>query len=106
MQVQVNFADVKGSESLEQHIREELERSIGRYATRITRVEVHVSDHNGVKHSPNDKRCLMEARPAGHEPFVIEHHGDDFFAVVSVGADKLERVLSKHFDKLNEHHPH
>jgi ribosomal subunit interface protein len=106
MQVQVNIAQAQSSAALESHVHAEAERNIGRFATRVTRVEVHLNDHNGSKHAPNDKRCLIEARPAGHDPLVVEHLTDDYFTAVTGGMEKIERVLRKHFDKRNEHHPH
>jgi hypothetical protein len=41
--------------------------ALRRFASQITRVEVHVADVNAGKQGSADKRCMMEARPAGRQ---------------------------------------
>ena len=55
--------DADANERLEQRIREKLKR----YEQRLSHVELHVSDANGVK-GGTDKRVSLEVRPAGHAP--------------------------------------
>ena len=49
------------------------ERSLKRFSRRLTRVEVHLSDVNSRKFGTHDKRCLIEARPAGHRAVTARH---------------------------------
>ncbi len=46
----------------------EVSRVLGRFAKRLTRLEVHLSDVDNRKTGQADKRCLIEARPAGAPP--------------------------------------
>lgn len=43
----------------------EVTRGLRRFARRLTRVEVHLSDVNSHKFGTHDKRCMIEVRPAG-----------------------------------------
>ncbi len=100
MQIQYNFANVDQSDALERHVEEQLEGAIGRFADRLTRVEVHISDENSPsKHGSADKRCLLEARPAGLKPVTVEERSDDLYAAVKGAVGKLERVLEKRLEK-------
>ena len=51
-----------------QFVRGEVDRLLNRFGSKLTGVEVHVSDVNSRKAGVNDKRCLIEARPARHRP--------------------------------------
>ena len=45
-------------------VESEVNRALKRFARRLTRVEVHLSDVNSHKFGTHDKRCVVEARPA------------------------------------------
>lgn len=95
MHVEIGYRGTDRSEALDAHVRREIASAIGRFADRLTRVEVHLSDENSRKAGERDKRCLMEARPRAMDPLVAEDEGEDLFAVVRETARKLERVLEK-----------
>ncbi len=98
LHIEIGYRGTDRSDALDEHVGQELDSAIGRFAPRITRVEVHLSDDNGPqKEGPRDKRCLMEARPASMDPVVAEHEGDDLYDVVREAARKLERVLDRRF---------
>ena len=103
MIIQINHGDIEKSDSLEQHVREQINERLGYLSERLTRIEVHLRDDSSpTKHTPGDKRCTMEARPAGMQPLVVEHQGEDFYKVIPETVDKLERVVKKRMDKLAE----
>ncbi|MEC9372207.1 MAG: HPF/RaiA family ribosome-associated protein [Planctomycetota bacterium] len=98
MQIQINFGNIPASAALEQQINERLDSEIGRFRERLTRVEVHVSDVNShARSGPDDKRCLMEARPAGLDPVSAEAHHEDLYTAIREAARKLLRVLEHRF---------
>lgn len=100
MQIQFNFANLDASDALEDHVRAELSSTIGRFTDRITRIEVHISDVNGHRKSgPADKRCMLEARPNGMDPIVVESSTDDYNTAVSDAAGKLRRALTTKLEK-------
>ncbi len=67
---------------------------------RITRVEVHLSDVNGNKGGNDDKRCMMEARPAGQNPVAVTDEAATVEEAVHGAANKLKRLLDHHFGRL------
>ncbi len=69
MQVIVNSDHhITGDETLHERVQAIVEDALDRFADRITRVEVFLSDEAGGKHGAKDKRCVMEARPSGVGP--------------------------------------
>src|SRR3546814_2527830 len=47
--------------------------AVDRFDARLTRIEVHLSDVNSTRGGVSDKRCVLETRPAGRQPFAVEH---------------------------------
>ena len=104
LQVQVNTDhNVHGSERLELYVRSTVEASLGRFGERLTRVEVHLSDDNGQRSRGDDKRCLMEARPAGMQPIVVTHLASTIDDAVDGAVMKLEKLLDNTFHKQHDH---
>lgn len=100
MQVQVNFGSIESSSALEDHVRTELESAIGRFEQRLTRIEAHLHDDNSpAKAGSRDKRCTLEARPAGMQPVSVEDEADDIYDAVRGAASKLKRALAKRLQK-------
>ncbi len=93
MQIEMNFAGVETSAPLELHIEEMVGHAVAHLEPRITRVEVHLHDDNADKSGAVDKRCVMEARPAGRKPIAVQDSGDDVYGVIKGAADKLRRAL-------------
>ena len=77
-----------------------VEVTLERHLEDLTRVEVHLSDENGGKSGPKDKRCKMEARPKGHQPSLVSHDADSLTQAVEGAAQKLEHALEHLFGKL------
>lgn len=102
MKIEISTQAIKSSEAINEHVEKQIEHAIGRFGDRITRVEVHLGDQNAHKTGPQDKRVMMEARPAGFDPIAVEAHGEDLYAVVSDAAGKLGRAVTRRFEKLSE----
>lgn len=95
MQIQINAGDVHTSESIQQRVEQELEAALDQWRDRVTRVEVHLHDDDGPKHSDTDKRCVMEVRLAGRQPMVVEHSCDDMYTSIQAAASKLRKVVGR-----------
>lgn len=94
MQVQVRTdSSIEGREGLITHVTTVVESSLSRFAGRVTRVEVHLSDENGGKGGPDDKRCLIEARLDGRPPATATHHAATIDQAINGAIGKLERAL-------------
>ena len=105
MQIQVNSnRSLNTGESFERWASVELHQSLGRFKGDITRIEVHMSDENSDKISPDQKRCMMEARLAHHEPLAVNHHAPSQDEAFRGASDKLKRMLDHTLGKLRDHH--
>jgi ribosome-associated translation inhibitor RaiA len=94
MQIQVHTDhNIEGHQALIDHVSGVVERALNRVSEHITRVEVHLSDVNGDKSGPNDKRCMMEARLEGRQPVAVTHQAATLEQAVDDAADKLTRLI-------------
>jgi hypothetical protein len=104
MLVQVNTDNhVAGDDELAYRVETDLQRVINSFSTQITGVEVHIHDENGEKAGANDKRCVLEARVRGLEPFAVSHNAPSIPEAVKGASDKLVRSLDRSLAKLR--HP-
>jgi ribosome-associated translation inhibitor RaiA len=103
MQVLVNSDHhVTGSESVSERVETVVRDAVGRFADRITRIEVHLNDVNGAKLGENDKRCMMEARVGGLKPIAVTAYAGSLAEAINSAADKLERALESTLGRLDE----
>ncbi len=104
MQIQVNTdKNVEGSEELTRQVEMVVEGSLGRFSDWITRVEVQLSDESsGSKARDNDKRCVMEARPASLQPISVSHQGATLDQALKGCAKKLARLLNDTAGRLGD----
>lgn len=100
MQIQVNTDNnIEGHQGLASAVIAELERSMARFAARITRIEVHLLDVNAQRGGANDKRCTLEARLAGENPIAVTNSAGSIEDALAGARDKLTRVLEKHVSR-------
>lgn len=104
MQIQVNSNHtIHTGESFERWARTELNASLSRFKSDITRIEVHMSDENSDKVSTDHKRCMMEARLASHDPLAVNHHASTQDEAFRGASDKLKRLLEHTLGKQRDH---
>ena len=87
------------SEKLNDMLNDELSR----FSENISRLEVHLSDENGSKESPDDKRCMIEARVDGRPPVAVTAHGDTYELAANNCIDKLTASLETVFGKMRNY---
>ncbi len=104
MDVLVNTdSSVENNATLSEQVETNLRTALDRFASKLTRVEVHLSDENSHKHGADDKRCVIEARIAGRQPTAVTHNAPDIDKAVAGAVDKLKRSLDSVFGKLATH---
>ncbi len=101
MQILVNTDHhLTGSEDVTARVESVIGDFIERFADRITRVEVFLSDVNGPKHGAKDKRCVMEARVAGAAPVAASDEAPSLVEAIDGAGAKLQRALDHAFGRL------
>jgi ribosomal subunit interface protein len=95
MLIQINTDDnIKATDALTGHVVSAVEDALERFADKITRVEVHLSDENSDKKSGGaDMRCLLEARLAGLQPISVSDEGATIAQAVDGATRKMKRSL-------------
>ncbi|MCW5768998.1 MAG: HPF/RaiA family ribosome-associated protein [Phycisphaeraceae bacterium] len=102
MLIQVNTDNqTPGTADLKRSVEALIEDRLGRFADRITRAEVHLSDENGTgKTGGNDKRCLIEVRIAGKDPITATDHGATHDVALRGATTKMQSQLDTIFGKI------
>lgn len=107
MQVQVNTdGNIEGHAALLAHVESEISEALARFAEQITRIEVHLSDENGQRPGDTDKRCMLEARPAGQQPVVVTHNAATIDQACSGATQKLKHLLESSFGRIEDRRGH
>ncbi len=100
MKIQVNSdKTIAVDTSLTRFVNGEVSRVLGRFARRLTRVEVHLSDVDSRKTGQADKRCLIEVRPAGARPLSASAKATKMASAVGEAVGKMQRSLTTFFSR-------
>jgi sigma 54 modulation/S30EA-like ribosomal protein len=95
MQIHVNTdPNIDGQQRVQEYVRGVVEHAVSHLERQLTRVEVHLSDDNGAKSGPDDKRCVIEARARSIEPVIVTHRGPNVDEALHGAAAKLKRSLT------------
>jgi ribosome-associated translation inhibitor RaiA len=104
MKIQFNTnSSIQGTEKLKTYFTNIISEQLQRYSEHITRVEVHLSDVNGDKESPDDKRCLLEARIEGRKPIAVTSLANTHEKAISGATEKIMKSLNKVFGRLKNY---
>lgn len=104
MKIQFNTdKNIEGHERLEKFFTSELEKELARFDDKVTRIEVHLGDENSDKSGINDKRCMIEARPAKLNPIAVTAHADSIEKAFFQATEKIKKILNTTFDKQLAH---
>ena len=103
MKLQINAGDVDISDAIHAHIEKQVDNALRKFNGQVTRVEVHLRDHNGKHKHGADMECTMEVRLAGHQPHAVHAEAEDLYDAISAAAHKLERSTRR---KLERHEAH
>ena len=101
MRIQINSdKNVKVDTRVIQFARGEVNRFLKKFGSKLTRVEVYLSDVNSSKFGVNDKRCLIEARPARHRPLTATNRAQNVRQAVGGALTKLRSGLETFYGRL------
>jgi len=95
MQVRVDVDEhIDGSEELMTRVEGVVEGTLERYAERITRVDVHLSQVVTHKHGSKDMICRMEAfATTAAKPIAVDYQGMTLTEAIHAASAKLERAV-------------
>lgn len=94
MKIQINSdKNVVLDSSLTSRVEQELMSALDRFSEQITRIEVHLGDEIAGRSDGRDKRCMLEARPAGQSPVTVTDWAGTIEEALSGAVDKLVRLL-------------
>ena len=106
MRIQVNSdKNIGVNAKLTRSIGAQVNRAMKPFGTKLTRVEVHLSDVNSHKRGLRDKRCLVEARPARHRPLTTTNGAATVETAVRGALTKMRSSLQTFFGKLETRRP-
>lgn len=107
MDIQINTANnVEGREALTRSLEETVRTKLSRFSERLTRVEVHVGDENGERGAGDDKRCVIEVRPAGREPISVTDQAGSIDQAASGALNKVATALDRTFGRITSRKGH
>jgi Sigma 54 modulation protein / S30EA ribosomal protein len=100
MKVQINTdKQITMDMELARFVGAEVRRALGRFESKLTRVEVHLSDVNSHKPGLHDKRCQIEARPEGRKPVSVAIETATVEKAVQGAVNKMKRLLETRFGR-------
>jgi len=82
---------VNGDKKTQDYFTARIDKGLTFYKSNITRIEVHVSDQNGIKEGKSTILCLLEAQLEGRQPITVSCQDGSIELAIS-GA--IERVTS------------
>ncbi|MFN4112939.1 MAG: HPF/RaiA family ribosome-associated protein [Sphingomonadaceae bacterium] len=95
---------VSGSADMAQAVEQRLtERLEARFGDRLTTIEVHVRDLDGLNNRPDGIEATLEARPAGGEPIVVAERAGKPLDAVNAALGTLVNRLDTVFGKADRH---
>ncbi|MDP3405665.1 MAG: hypothetical protein Q8S03_13295 [Brevundimonas sp.] len=107
MQVQINTDNtLPGREALLGEIETTVRDRLSRFEDRLTRVEVHLTDEDGSSRDLDDKRCMIEARPAGRDPVSVTDQAGSIDQATAGALGKLTTVLERTFGRQTNRKGH
>lgn len=96
--------DIEGTQQLTSEVEAVVAGAVGRFADRVSRVQVHIGDENSsAKRGSNDKRCMMEARIDGAAPIAVTEFAPTVEQALNGAAGKLERSLDSRLGRQRDH---
>ena len=103
MQLQLNTDNnIQSTEALKKLVSESVHAQLRHYLSKITRIEVHLSDQNAHKSGPNDILCKMEARVEGTKPVFVTSKSDSKEVALDHALDKMRATLSTLIGKITD----
>jgi len=93
--------NIEGTDAMADQVETRVRERLARFASRLTRIEVHVRDVDGTTNGPQGVEASIEARPAGSQPIAVTDRAGKPEAAVNGALQKLVARLDSEFGKLD-----
>ncbi|MCB0397198.1 MAG: HPF/RaiA family ribosome-associated protein [Flavobacteriales bacterium] len=104
MKVQINTGGmIRGSQAFNASLTDLISEKLKRFDPYVTRIECYLKDVDGAKNGLDDKRCALEARVEGMQPFAVVSSADSYDRAVAEALARLEASLGSVIGKLTKH---
>lgn len=101
MLIQLNTdKNIQASEKLEIFVSQKISRSLKRFAGKITRIEVHLSDQNAGRSGSDDMQCRIEARIKDLQPVTVTARSSTKEKAIGEAIVKMKAALDSAIGKL------
>lgn len=104
MQLEMRGVNYELNDELKVHIERRMRFALGRFAARIGRLTVRLTDVNGLR-GGIDKHCRITVDLAPRGTVMIEGAGDDPFALIADAAKRACRAVRKDLERRRRRHP-
>jgi putative sigma-54 modulation protein len=98
MRLEMRGVNFELADALVDHIERRLRFALGRFAARINRLTVHLTDVNGPR-GGIDKRCRIAVALVPRGMVMIEGSGQDPFALISDAAKRARRSVRRALER-------
>lgn len=92
---------VDGTQGLADKAEARVRHTLRHVTRRLTRVEVHIRDVDGLNNRPDGIEARIEARPRNGDPLGASARGGDPMQALSAALDSLSAKLSSHLGKAD-----
>lgn len=100
MQILLNTdKHVEAEPELTQQVQDAVDLGLRRFASQLTRVEVHLSDQNAGPARAADLRCTIEARPVDRQPIAVHEDAATAQQACAGAVTKMRNLLETTFGR-------
>lgn len=92
------------SDALRKHATDRLTTALAAYEPSVTGVIVTLTDENGPKSGPADRRFHVVVSLRGGGDVVVDERGEDAYAVAATGADRVKLAVARKLEKKHDKH--
>lgn len=101
MQVEVRFHGTDLADAVRNYAARRIYFALGRFAPRVGRVQVRLSDVNGTR-GGIDQCCHISAEKSPSGKVVVEQVDADLFAAIDRASERLGQVFKREIQRLRE----
>ena len=101
MEVEVRIHSTDVADAVRAYAARRLRFALGRFASRVGRVVVRISDANGAR-GGIDQRCQVSADLVPSGRVVLEHVDADLFTAIDRASDRVGQAFGREVRKMRE----